>query len=122
MPAVLDAGADRDADELSELTQRLREELLQLDVDSVAVAGAGEEPAGAKGAELLALGGLVLRFALDPELLKAVVSTTVAWLGRQDARSVKVTLDGDTLEVTGISSERQDQLIDQWVARHAPAG
>jgi len=121
MAAVLDAGADRDADELLELTHRLREELLELDVDSVAVAGEGKAPAGAKGVELLALGGLVLRFALDPELLRAVVGTTVAWLGRQDARSVKLTLDDDTLEVTGISSEQQRQLIDQWVARHADA-
>ena len=120
--AVLDAGPDHDAEELSELTQRLRGELLELDVDVAALEDGGELPEGAKGVELLALGGLAIRFALNSTVLRAVVDTTVGWLGRQRARSVKLTLDGDTLEVTGVSSGEQSQLIEQWVARHADGG
>ncbi len=122
MAAVLDAGPDHDAEDLLELTQRLRGELLELDVDAVALEGQGEAPAGAKGVELLAFGGLVVRFALNSTVLKSVVDTTVGWLGRQQARSVKLTLDGDTLEVTGVSSDQQSRLIDEWVARHADTG
>lgn len=122
LAAVLDAGPDSDAEELQELTQRLRGELLQLDVDTVAFETEGEAPEGSKGLDLLAMGGLVVQFALNSGVLKSVVDTTVAWLGRQQARSVKLTLDGDTLELTGVSSDEQQRLIDVWVARHASAG
>lgn len=122
MGALVDAGPDADGEELAELTQRLRSELLDLDVDGVQLATAGDAPAGAKGVELLAMGGLLVRFVLRAEILRSIVDTTVAWLGRQRGRSVKLTLDGDTLEVTGLSSERQDGLIDLWVARHARDG
>jgi hypothetical protein len=32
---------------------------------------------------------------------------------------VKLTLDGDSLEVTGVSSEEQDRLVELWIAREA---
>jgi hypothetical protein len=119
---VLDAGKDSDAEELAELTQRLRTELLDLDIDSVEHAAGGVAPEGAKGVELLSIGGLVVQFARGADVLRSVVSTTAAWLRRQEARSVKLTLDGDTLEVTGLSSEEQSGLIEVWVARHARDG
>ena len=120
--AVLDAGPDADAEELAELTRRLRAELLELDVDAVEPATAGPAPTGAKAVELLAIGGLVVRFAMRSEVLRSVVDATTAWLGRQQGRSVKLTLDGDTLEVTGVSSDEQRRLVDLWVARHADDG
>jgi hypothetical protein len=122
LAAVVDAGADSDAEELAELTRRLRGQLLELDVDAVEPATGGEAPAGSKGVELLAIGGLVIQFAMRSEVLKSVVDATTAWLGRQQGRSVKLTLDGDTLEVTGVSSDEQRRLVDLWVARHADDG
>ena len=122
LAAVVDAGADSDAEELAELTRRLRGQLLELDVDTVEPATGGEAPAGSKGVELLAIGGLVIQFAMKSEVLKSVVDATTAWLGRQQGRSVKLTLDGDTLEVTGVSSDEQRRLVDLWVARHADDG
>jgi hypothetical protein len=119
LSAVLDAGPDRDAEELFELTQGLSEELLELDVNTVKLGSRGQAPDGAKGATLLAFGGLAIQFVLKAPVLRSVVDTTIAWLGRQQARSVKLTLDGDTLEVTGVSSEEQSRLIERWVARHA---
>ncbi|MGV1047146.1 MAG: hypothetical protein ACOYD4_01290 [Solirubrobacterales bacterium] len=120
--AVLDAGPDHDAEELLQLTQELRGELLELDVDAVGLGAGGEAPDGAKGVELLAIGGLVVKLAANSALMRSIVDTTVAWLGRQGARSVKLNLDGDTLELTGVSSDEQSRLVDQWIARHADAG
>ena len=122
LAAFVDAGPDSDAEELAELTRRLRGQLLELDVDKVEPATGGEAPAGSKGIELLAIGGLVIQFAMKSEVLKSVVDATTAWLGRQQGRSVKLTLDGDTLEVTGVSSDEQRRLVDLWVARHADDG
>ena len=75
----------------------------------------------AKGVGLLALGGLVVRFA-DSGVLQLLVSSVRSWLGRQHHRSIKLTLDGDSLELTGMSSAEQERLIDLWVNRHAGAG
>lgn len=121
LAAVLDAGPDYEGEELFQLTQGLRGELLELDVDAVGLGAEGDAPDGAKGAELLAIGGLVVKFALNSAVLKSVVDTTVAWLGRQKARSVKLTLDGDTLELSGVSSDEQSRLVEQWIDRHAGA-
>src|ERR1700712_2496005 len=119
LEAVVEAGRDYDDEELFQLTQGLRAELLELDVDAVGLGSEGEAPDGAKGLELLAIGGLVGKFALNSAGLKSVVDTTTAWLGRQGARSVKLSLDGDTLELTGVSSDEQSKLVEQWIARHA---
>lgn len=91
-------------------------------MDRVEPATDGGAPEGAKGLELLTFGGLAIRAALGAPALKSVVDVTVAWLGRQGARSVKLTLDGDMLELTGVSSDEQGRLVDQWIARHADAG
>jgi hypothetical protein len=119
LAAVLDPGRDHDPEELFELTQGLRGELLELDLDSVEMQAGGEAPDGAKAAELLAFGGLAIQFITKAPVLKSIVDTTVAWLGRQQARSVKLSLDGDTLELTGVSSDEQSRLVEQWIARHA---
>jgi hypothetical protein len=60
--------------------------------------------------ELIALGGPVVQFVLQPEVLTSIVDGVRSWLQRQSARSVKLTLDGGSLEVTGVSSEDQDRL------------
>lgn len=118
LAAVLEAGPDSDPEEIAELTQRLRGQLLDLDVEAVEVAPGGPAPEGAKGS-LSSVGALVVHSTMLASVLRSVVDTTVAWLGRQRARSVKLTLDGDTLEVTGLSTDAQSRLVEQWVARHA---
>jgi hypothetical protein len=110
---------DTDSEELTALVQRLRAELLDLDVDRVEPLTAGEAPEGAKGVELLALGVLVVQFVLQPGVLTSIVDGVRSWLQRQSVRSVKLTLDGDSLEVTGVSSEEQDRLVELWIARNA---
>jgi hypothetical protein len=122
LAAVVDPGPEADDEQAFDLTQRLRGELLELDVDAVEPMPAGAAPDGAKAIEALAIGGLLIRSALNSELLRSLVAATTAWLGRQQARSVKLTLDGDTLELSGVSSEEQSRLVDQWISRHADDG
>jgi hypothetical protein len=82
-------------------------------------AGAGTAPGDAKGVGLLAIGGLVVQFVLRPDVLHGLVSGVQSWVSRQRVRSVKLTLDGDSCEVTGASSAEQARMIDTWIARHA---
>jgi len=118
----VEATADADAEELVQLTDRLRDELLGLDVDAVYQASGGEVPDSWKGVGLLAAGGLVVRFVLRQDLLQSIIDGIRSWLGRQHARSIKLTLDGDSLELTGVSSAEQDRLVELWVMRHGGAG
>jgi hypothetical protein len=111
---------DIDAEEITQLTSRLRHELLDLDVIAVNPTRVGGIPENAKGVDLLAFGGLLVQFA-DSNILQSVVDTVRSWLGRQHHRSITLTLDGDSLELTGVSSAEQQQLIDLWVNRHAHA-
>lgn len=115
----LQPGPDVDDEELLDLTSRLRQELLTLDVDEVSVPAVGEAPADAKGLKLLAIGGVVVKFLMRSDVLQAIVATTRSWLARQQVRSVELSIDGDTCKVTGITSDDQDRLIDLWIARHA---
>lgn len=110
--------ADIDTEEMAGLTGRLRSELLDLDVDAVERAVSGAVPDAAKGADLIALGALVVQFA-DSAMLHSLVGVVASWLGRQDHRSIKLTLDGDSLELSSVSTAEQQQLIDLWVNRHA---
>ncbi|MDQ4146054.1 MAG: hypothetical protein M3198_20370 [Actinomycetota bacterium] len=107
-----------DPEEVAELTLQLREELLQLDIESADLVTAENVPAGAKAGEALALGALLVSLASSaPALLGAVVKAVESWVGRMGHRSVKLELDGDVLEVTGVSSRQQQDLIQAWLAR-----
>jgi hypothetical protein len=110
---------DADEAELGELVGWLRDELSDTDIQWVDVPSQGPAPVGAKAVDVLAAGKLVVAVARSVEHLQSVVSAVRSWVGRSAVRSVKISLDGDVLEVTGISTEDQRRLIDTWVTRHA---
>jgi hypothetical protein len=68
----------------------------------------------------MAIGTLVATFA-RPDLLTAIVAAVQSWLGGTGGRSVKLEVDGDALELTGVSSKEQRRLADEWLRRHATA-
>jgi len=111
--------ADSDAEELTDLAGGLHAELLGVDGASVAPLTAGAAPQGAKGFGDVA-GWLLAQFGtLDG--LRAVVTTVRGWASRT-GRTVEVSIGGDALKVTGVTSHQQEQIIDAWLARHAPGG
>lgn len=108
-----------DPDELASLTALLREELLDLDVDEVRSVAGGAAPPGSKGIELAAIGALVVRLVSSPKALLGVVRTIAGWVERSGARSVRVQIGDDVLEVTGISTEDQRAVIASWIERQS---
>lgn len=114
--------ADTDAEELAQLTNRLRAELLGLDVDAVYFVSSGEAPDSSKGIDMLAAGGLMVQFVLRQDVLQSIIDGARSWLGRQHARSIKLTLDGDSLELTRVSTAEQNRLVELWMMRHGGAG
>jgi hypothetical protein len=91
VPSVLQlqvASATLEPEEIDELTRRLREELQELDVQSVELAHGGAAPPGAKGMEFAALGALIVTAA--PRFLPKIVEVIQAWLTRGADKTVKV--------------------------------
>jgi hypothetical protein len=114
----LDAGPDTDEREIDTLTARLRQELLELDVESVDPVRAGEAPPDTRGIDLMVLGGLLVTLSKSPELLKMVIASVQSWVAGRQGRSIEVQIEGDTLKVSGVSSDQQRQLIALFVERH----
>jgi hypothetical protein len=113
---VIDAAAD--AQDLDQAAASLKDELLELDVMVSAEEGA-EAPEGARGDLMFTLGGLVIGLA-GTEVLATILNAVTAWLSRNQHRSVKLDVGGDVLEVTGIASKEQRELIDVWLHRRQP--
>ncbi len=111
-----------DAEEVDSLARHLREELLQLYVESVDAPSVGLPPVGTKsGAEVAAIGTFLVTFS-DPAVLSAVVETIKMWIGRSNERTARLEIDGDVLDMRGVSASAQERLIDQWIARHNGSG
>ena len=117
---VVEEGADDG--QLEVLALLLRQELLMLDVRSVEPYAEGEAPEGSR-AGLAAIAGM-LSVSLAPGLqaLGSVVVVIRDWLRRSASeRTVKLSIDGDVIELTGASDDMQKQLVDAFVRRHAGA-
>jgi hypothetical protein len=110
---------DVSAHEMDELTAAMRRELLQLDVASVERPSAGPAPAGTRGIELAELGALIVSLGQATPVLGQVVDVIKAWTSRSPKRTVKLTLDGDSLELGGVSEDEQRRVVSDWMARHA---
>lgn len=111
---------DADDDELERSTAVLRAELLKLDVEDVTAVSAGPAPDGSRAPDLAAIGNLLVTVAQLPETLRQLVRAIRIWLPRSEViHSVELTLDGDRLMVSGVSSESQERLIEAWLSAHA---
>jgi len=112
----IEPGPGGDDAELTELTQRLRTQLLDLDVDGVDPVSDTSQPEGAKGLETL-IGWLAVR--LGTEVLRNVIGGVVEWATRTN-HTVEITYDSESLKVSGVTSAQQERLINDFLARHAP--
>jgi len=101
-------------EDLAVVLRCLRTELLGLDIAAVETLAPDTVPAGAKGASAIA-GTLAVRLGVAG--LKAVLTRAREWVSR-NGRSVEITLDGDTLKLTNVTTEQQSKLIEAWLARH----
>jgi hypothetical protein len=111
---------DADAAEIEQAASQLRDELLELDVEAVGVPAGEPAPPGSRGIDAGALGTLLVaagRGAIGP-----VVQAVQSWVARRATRSVKLTIENDSLELTNVSPEDQRRLIESFLARHAADG
>ncbi len=112
---VLHVGEEGADDERrAELAESLGRELRELDAAEVSPLDGGEAPEGAKSGGAVALGALLVAMA-QPELVSAVLAAVEAWAAGRTGRSVRIEIDGDSIEVTGLSAKDRRRLIDSWL-------
>ena len=108
---------DTDAVELDRLARQLRGRLLEHDFD-VRLARAEEGPPDTRAPDTMTIGALAVSLAAGRSVLVSAIQVIEAYLETSKARSVKLEVDGDSLEVTGLSADAQRELIDSFIDRH----
>jgi hypothetical protein len=102
-----------DTQELDRLSRELRRELLELDVDDVALAWGTEAPLGAKG-DPVTVGMLVVSLA-NSAVLAGICQVARTWVNRAQGRRIVMKDGKRTLEITGASNDQQQQVIDAFL-------
>jgi hypothetical protein len=115
---VVEPEEEAGPDVADRLARRLRVEVAELDIESLALAD-GTVPELAKGADAVTIGALVVVLSASGGVFTALIETMRDWLGRQSARHrISVTIDGDTIELERAASEQKQALIDAYIVRH----
>jgi len=106
---------DGDDEELDMLRMYLSEELSILPINTIEPVTSGEVPANARGFDAIGLGKLLVKFG--PDKTSRIVNTVRSWLQRSSARSVDLTIDGDSITLSKESITDQER-IDPFIAKH----
>ena len=115
---------DADPEQVDAATLAVRRELLELDVDDVVPATAGPAPEGTRGLDVAALGALLVQAGGAAHAVASVVTVLRGWLKRspsQAHRSVRITVGGQSIELSEATQAQQQQLVDHFLAAVAGA-
>jgi hypothetical protein len=115
----LDAGPDSDEEELDRVTEQLRRRMLELDVENAYRPSSEDAPEDTRGVDAGSMGLIVVNLLPVLPALYDIVQSVRAWLAHNPERSAALEIDGDRLEVSGITLEEQRELIRLWTDRHA---
>ncbi|MER7108933.1 hypothetical protein [Streptomyces sp. NPDC000229] len=110
-----------DPERVDRLTGYLRQELLQLDVDDVQAIPAGEIPPGARAIGVVEIGALLVTLGQSVTAIRQVASVLHGWWARfQEARpTMRLTMDGDVLELSEATPEQVAEALDTFIKRHS---
>ena len=111
----VDAGQGADLQESAELTRRLRQFMLDSDIDKVDFVRTGEAPLGSKG-DIVSLSTLAITLA--PVALTTLGGILQSWLTRHERASVTVESGGEKLTITGSLSGEQERTLNAFLDRH----
>ena len=116
---TLDGGPEASAEDLEGMAQSLRDDLLELDVQTVDLAR-GEAPAGTRGGPAIDWTTILVTLAASGSVLTTVITAIEAWLAHRRSSSVTVKLEGDELTLTGSGpySAEQKRATELWLSHH----
>jgi hypothetical protein len=114
---AIEAAPNSDERELDELTMRLRQRLLELDVQRVDRVRSDDVPEGAKPVDAIIIGALGI--TLGPQAVKAVVGLVQAWLRSRPVRRIKITIGKDSIDLTDPTTPERQELVQAFIDRHS---
>jgi Effector Associated Constant Component 1 len=107
---------DSDDEERAKLSRLLRGELLRLpDIAHVEHERSSQASHGAKAGEVLEWATLVVELAGG---LSGLVAALRSWTRRNEGVTIRLSLDGDELEIREPSTEERAALVDSWLRSH----
>jgi hypothetical protein len=112
---ALNCAPDSDPVEVDDLTGQLRRRLLELDVENVEPVRSSDIPAGAKSIDAAAIGALTV--TMSPAVISAVIGLVKSWMTDRPVRTAKLTIGGDSIELTHASSADQERLVRMFLER-----
>jgi hypothetical protein len=114
---TIQTGFGNDEEYSAKITQGLGNEILELDVEDVRWPKE-DIPEGSKGGDAVTWGQLIITLAASGGVFTTLITLLQAWVSRYERHALTLEIDGDKLEITGISTEEQKRLIDEWMSRH----
>lgn len=114
----IETDSEADAEELAMLAVDLRGLLLELDIESADRLTRSQAPPGTRSGGMFVAGALTVILARSKELVTKLLESVQWWVSRVAGRSVKIELDGDKLELNGLTLEDQRKLIQLFIDRH----
>ena len=115
---TLDGGPGASAEDLEDLSRRLRDDLLELDVETVETARK-QAPAGSKSPLGIDWTTLFVTLAASGGVLTTLITAVQAQMSRTQGGSVTLKLGDDELTLgPGPYSEEQKRMIALWGSRH----
>jgi len=114
----INTSQDYDAEEIERLTIQLRRDIEELDVEEVtSIKGDASPPPGSKSGDIVTLGSLLVTLAASGGVFTSLIDTLKSWLSRHQHNTITIEIGQDKFQVSGISSDDQQKLINSWIER-----
>ena len=113
----IQVGSGADPERRDRATNSLHEDLLEMGVGQLQRATDPVSVEGMRALDVVALGALAISIKPSVALLAQLVQTIRNWIGRS-SNVVKLQIDGDQIELTGVTTEERSVLIATWIERH----
>lgn len=104
--------------EIAKLSQQLISEIKNLNIESVDHARKDDLINGTKAGDVISWETLIITLAASGGVISTFINFLLGWLKRNEGRTVLLELNGNKLEVTGLSPSEQKELIETWLKRN----
>ena len=116
---ILEPDPSVEGEERDRFIRQLRSEIRELDVESIQNVFSDDAPEGAKGADPITVGAIVIALTASGGVLNSVIGVVRDLLGRQSTRQkISVTIDGDSIELDSATVQQREKLIRAFTRRH----
>ena len=115
---TIDSESETDKEQLKERTYSLREELLNTDVERITFVNNDVIPENTKGIDPELSNTLLITLVSSSSLLTVIISAIKDWLTRNNKPGITLEMNGDKLQITGTTTEKQEELIKIWMRKH----